>query len=339
MNSIKLLRPRSTNILDRSDRKSTIALWLGLILVGIASLFIGRYRITLSQVLLNTDPLFWKLFLLVRLPRVLMALLAGAGLAVSGLALQTIFRNPLADSGIIGISQGAGFGAALGILLFGSQLVWIQTSSFLFSLLALIITIFLSTRIGRDKILSLVLAGIAVSALFSSGLGSIKYLADPINQLPTIVFWLLGSLSTINWEILIRSAILILPLLIFFIAYRWRLNIHSLDKNVSFSLGMKSSIETYLVLTGAVLLTAAIISITGIVSWVGLIIPNFARIVFGADTKSTTINTILLGGIFMTFCDTLARTLLPGEIPLGIFTALIGSGLFIVLLMRRKIRT
>jgi iron complex transport system permease protein len=116
------------------------------------------------------------------------------------------------------------------------------------------------------------------------------------------------------------------------------LNIHALDKHVSFSLGMKTSWETYLILSAAVLLTAIIISVSGVVSWVGLIIPNFSRVIFGADTKTTLINTILLGAIFMIICDTLARTLLPGEIPLGIFTALIGSGLFILLLTSRKIR-
>jgi iron complex transport system permease protein len=304
----------------------------------VAALFIGRYQIRGDSEFLNPDSIFWQLFLLVRLPRVLLALLSGAGLAVSGLVMQTIFRNPLADSGIMGVSQGAGFGAALGILFFGNRLIWVQTSSFIFSLVALGLTILLSSEIGRGKILPLVLAGIAVSALFSSGLGIIKYLADPINQLPGIVFWLLGSLSAINWDILLRSAIFILPLLILFFFYRWRLNIHALDKHVSFSLGMKTSWETYLILSAAVLLTAIIISVSGVVSWVGLIIPNFSRVIFGADTKTTLINTILLGAIFMIICDTLARTMLPGEIPLGIFTALIGSGLFILLLTGRKIR-
>jgi iron complex transport system permease protein len=311
-------------------------LWLVFLMV--AALFIGRYQIRGDSEFLNPDSIFWQLFLLVRLPRVLLALLAGAGLAVSGLVMQTVFRNPLADSGIMGVSQGAGFGAALGILFFGNRLIWVQTSSFIFSLVALGLTILLSSEIGRGKILPLVLAGIAVSALFSSGLGIIKYLADPINQLPGIVFWLLGSLSAVNWEILLRSAIIILPLLILFFFYRWRLNIHALDKHVSFSLGMKTSWETYLILSAAVLLTAIIISVSGVVSWVGLIIPNFSRVIFGADTKTTLINTILLGAIFMIICDTLARTLLPGEIPLGIFTALIGSGLFILLLTGRKIR-
>lgn len=324
--------------MNKTQRITTAGLALLLILLMIAALFIGRYRIRTVHELLDPDTLFWQLFLLVRLPRVLLALLAGAGLAISGLVMQTIFRNPLADSGIMGVSQGAGFGAALGILFFGNRLIWVQTSSFLFSLIALALTILLSSEIRPGKILPLVLAGIAVSALFSSGLGMVKYLADPINQLPNIVFWLLGSLSTVNWDVLARSGIFILPLLIFFFFYRWRLNIHSLDKQVSFSLGMKTSWETYLILTAAVLLTAVIISVSGIVSWVGLIIPNFSRVVFGADTKSTVINTVLLGGFFMIICDTLARTLLPGEIPLGIFTALIGSGLFVLLLTARKIR-
>lgn len=338
MSSFNSLSRGSVPILNKTNQIVTTGLVFLLILLMIGALFIGRYQIRVDREILNPDSLFWQLFMLVRLPRLLLALLSGAGLAVSGLVMQTIFRNPLADAGIMGVSQGAGFGAALGILFFGNQLIWVQTSSFLFSLVALALTILLSSEIGRGKILPLVLAGIAVSALFSSGLGIIKYLADPINQLPGIVFWLLGSLSAVNWDILVRSVILILPLLIFFFFYRWRLNIHALDKQVSFSLGMRTSWETYLILTAAVLLTAVIISFSGIVSWVGLIIPNFSRVIFGADTKSTVINTVLLGGIFMIICDTLARTLLPGEIPLGIFTALIGSALFVLLLTARKIR-
>jgi len=338
MNFPKLSHPESPVTLNKPSQISTSHLWLVLILIVLIALFIGRYQLDPLQELPDADSVFWQLFFRIRFPRILLAVIAGAGLAVSGLVMQTIFHNPLADAGIMGVSQGAGFGAALGILLFGNQLIWVQTSSFLFSLIALALTILLSSEIGRGKILPLVLAGIAVSALFSSGLGIIKYLADPINQLPGIVFWLLGSLSAVNWGIFTRSSIFILPILVFFFFYRWRLNIHALDKQVSFSLGMKTSWETYLILTAAVLLTAVIISVSGIVSWVGLIIPNFSRVVFGADTKSTMINTILLGGIFMIICDTLARTLLPGEIPLGIFTALIGSALFVFLLTTRKIR-
>jgi iron complex transport system permease protein len=337
--SRNLSHPGSKITLSKPIRNGSGFLWLLLLFTVLAALIIGRYRLDFFQDSKGVNPLFWQLFFRIRFPRVLLALLAGAGLATSGLVLQTIFRNPLADSGIIGVNQGAGFGAALGILFFGSRLVWVQTTSFLFSLAALVLTILLSSEIGRGKILPLVLSGIAVSALFSSGLGMIKYIADPVNQLPNIVFWLLGSLSATNWEIVAKTSLLIIPLLFFFYAYRWRLNIHSLDKQVAFSLGMKKSLETYLVLTASVLLTAVIISVAGIVSWVGLIIPNFSRLIFGSDTQTNVLNTMLMGGIFMIFCDTLARSLLSGEIPLGIFTALIGSGLFILLLTTRKIHT
>lgn len=325
------------NILNMSNEKTPGFLFLALAFITLIALFIGRYPLVLDSSFFDIDSFFWKLFMQVRLPRVLMGLLAGAGLAAAGQVTQTIFKNPLADAGIMGITQGAGFGAALGILLFGSRYFWIQASAFFFSLLALAITLFLSSEIGRDKILSIILAGIAVSALFSSGLGIIKYLADPVDQLPNIVFWLLGSLSAVNWRVVIWASLVIIPLLLFFIFYRWRLNIHALDRNVSFSLGLKKTWETYAVLICSVLLTSVIISVSGVVSWVGLIIPNFSRIVFGADTRLTLFNTILLGGIFIILCDTLARTLLPGEIPLGIFTALIGAAIFIVFLIRKKI--
>ena len=336
VNLLRLLSQGSEVILNKHSTFITTYLFIGLIALVIVALFIGRYHINIDFEFLKSDTLFWQLLLRVRLPRVLLALLAGAGLAVSGLVMQTVFHNPLAEAGIMGISQGAGFGAALGILAFGNQLIYVQASSFFFSLAALALTILLSNQIGQDKVLSLVLAGIAISALFSSGLGIIKYLADPINELPGIVFWLLGSLSTSNWETLFRSCIFILPILTFFFFYRWRLNIHSLDKHIAFSLGLKKSWETYLVLVGAVLLTAVITSVSGIISWVGLIIPNFSRMIFGADTRTTMINTMILGGIFLVACDTFARALLPGEIPLSIFTAFIGSGLFVMLMSRRK---
>jgi len=324
-------------ILNKNSVINSRHLVYGLVSVTLVSLFIGRYQILEDLNRFRLDSLFWPLLFNVRLPRVLLALLAGAGLALSGLVTQMIFRNPLADSGILGISQSAGFGAALGILAFGNSFVFVQSLSFLFSLVALAMTLVLSSEIGKDKILSLVLAGIAVSALFSSGLGLLKYLADPVNQLPNIVFWLLGSLSTANWMLLMRTAILVIPLMVLFFVYRWRLNIHALDKSVSFSLGIKDTKEIYIVLIGSVLLTSTIISVSGIINWVGLIIPNFARVIFGSDSSISLTNSLLMGGIFMVVCDTLSRSLLPGEIPLGIFTALIGSMLFVFLLLRKKL--
>ncbi|BBB48577.1 FecCD family ABC transporter permease [Pelolinea submarina] len=312
--------------------------WLGaaLVLLIIVSIFIGRYQVPLSLSEFTSNSLLVNLILYIRIPRVLTACLMGFGLAASGLVMQTVFRNPLADPGVLGVSQAAGFGAALGILLFNSSIVATQSLAFIMGGLALAAVLLISRKIKNERIISLVLSGIAVSALFSAGLGVLKYMADPIDQLPTIVFWLLGSLSNVGWKEFLQTALISLPVLIFLWAYRWRLNIHALDKEVAFSLGMKNQAELNIVLFAAVLVTSAIISISGIVVWVGLIIPNLARVISGANNEHTLPFSMLLGAFFTLLCDDLARALLPGEIPLGILTAFLGSMLFILLLVRRR---
>ena len=267
----------------------------------------------------------------------LTALLIGSGLALAGLVTQIIFQNPLADGGLLGVSQAAGFGAALGILIFkGNSICWFSLFAFGFGVLALVISMVISGRIRGNKIFSLILAGIAVSAVFSAGIGILKYLADPIDQLPAIVFWLLGSLAGSTWPVLFRTMIIILPIMIFFWFYRWRLNLHAMDKEVAYSLGLKNKSELWVSLLASVLLTSSIISISGIVGWIGLIIPNYGRMIAGSDTSKSIPVTILLGGIFTIICDDLARALLPGEIPLGIFTAFLGALLFIGLLVNKE---
>lgn len=266
----------------------------------------------------------------------LTALLIGSGLALAGLVTQIIFQNPLADGGLLGVSQAAGFGAALGILIFKGNPVWIQLFAFGFGVFALLISILISGKVRDNKILSLILAGIAVSAVFSAGIGILKYLADPVDQLPTIVYWLLGSLAGSTWLVLLRTFVIIFPVMVFFWFYRWRLNLHAMDKEVAYSLGLQNKFELWLNLVASVLLTSSIISISGVVGWVGLIIPNYARMIAGSDTSNSIPVTILLGGIFAIVCDDLARALLPGEIPLGIFTALLGSLMFIGLLLKKE---
>ena len=318
-------------------RKKRICWLFGVLLITIIiSFFVGRYQVPLSFQALAQNDLLVNLILYIRIPRILTACFVGMGLAVSGLVLQTVFRNSLADPGVLGVSQAAGFGAALGILLFNNSVLAIQLISFLMGAAALAGVLFVSRKIKNDRILSLILAGIAISALFSAGLGVLKYLADPIDQLPTIVFWLLGSLSNVGWSEFLQVAIITTPVLIFFWFYRWRLNIHALDKEVAFSLGMKDHHELNIVLFAAVIMTSAIISISGIIGWVGLIIPNLARVITGANNQRTMPFTMALGALFVLVCDDFARALLPGEIPLGIITAFLGSAMFITLLIRKK---
>ena len=161
-------------------------------------------------------------------------------------------------------------------------------------------------------------------------------MADPINQLPSIVYWLLGSLANSTWPVLVRTSIIIIPVLVILWLYRWRLNLYALDEEVGFSFGLKNKHELWAILLASVLLTSSIISISGLVGWVGLIVPNYARIISGSDMARSLPITFLLGAIFMIICDNLARASLPGEIPLGILTAFLGSIFFVGLLVKKE---
>jgi iron complex transport system permease protein len=310
--------------------------FIALLLVIGVSILTGRY----SLLSLNYDEwnnqFLWNLIFKLRIPRVLTAVIAGAALSLSGYVIQTILHNPLADPGIIGISQASGFGAALGILLFESSSIFTQLLAFIFSLTALGLTFFLAKQTRSNDILAVVLSGIAVSAIFSAGLGLIKYIADPIDQLPNIVFWLLGSISNVNWQDLIVLLCITLPIMVLLWFYRWRLNIFQLEDEIAFSLGMNKNTERFLVICCAVLLTSSVISFTGIIGWVGLIIPNMSRFLWGQNAMNSLPKSALLGALFLLICDNFSRLLLPGEIPLGILTAFFGSLLFVYFLVKRK---
>jgi iron complex transport system permease protein len=178
-----------------------------------------------------------------------------------------------------------------------------------------------------------VLAGIAVSALFSAGLGLLKYLADPLTQLPEITFWLLGGLASVTWGKLLSILPLVLVGLVVMYLLRWRLNLLALNEQTTFSLGVAPGRERWLLILAAVLPTAVLISISGMVGWVGLIMPHIARRLFRTDARFSLPASMLLGGIFTMLCDDLARTLLAGEIPLGILTSLFGAIIFLVLMI------
>ncbi len=308
-------------------------------LIGL-SIFLGRYPSAglLRFSTLQADALAQNLVLNLRLPRIIAALLLGMGLAGAGMVFQTLFGNPLVEPGFLGVSQGAAFGAAFSILFF-AQTAWaLQGFAILFALLGLGASTLLAKRIHYGGwVLRLVLAGIAVSALFSSGVGVLKYIADPQRQLPEITFWMLGGLTGVTWQ----KVFAILPLMLagFCVVFimRWRLNLLALNDETAFSLGAAPQRERLLLIFVAVLMTALVVSIAGMVGWVGLIIPHVARRMFGADTRLTLPASMLMGAMFVLVCDDLARVALPGEIPLGILTALLGALGFILLLSARKV--
>jgi len=325
----------------RRPKRVLWAMAAGLAVVFLISLLIGRYPQTgiAAPWQMAGDDLAIRLIWNLRLPRLLTALLLGASLSAAGAAFQMLFTNPLVEPGFLGVSQGAAFGAALAIIALGNAAWLVQGSAVLFAFLGLALSYFLARRVRFGGwVLRLVLAGIAVSAFFSSGVGILKFLADPLSQLPEITFWLLGGLWSIEWKDLLSILPLVLIGLYILYRMRWRLNLLSLEDEVAFSLGTTPQRERTLVLAAGVAATAAVISVSGIVGWVGLLVPHLARRIFGADGRYVIPASILLGAGFTVICDDIGRTLLAGEIPLGILTSLLGALAFMLLMMARKVQ-
>ncbi len=253
------------------------------------------------------------------------------------MVFQMMFSNPLVEPGFLGVSQGAAFGAAFSILFLPAAFLYLQVSAALFGMLGLLCSYYLAKRFQFGGwILRLILAGIAVSALFASGLGVLQYTADPFSELPEITFWLLGSLAGISWTRLWSiTPVSVISLIILF-AYRWRMNILSLTDRNAFSLGTRPGGEKLLVLFLAAASTAAVISVSGLIGWAGLIVPHIARRVLKTDTRYSLPGSMLIGSAYLLICDTLARSASEAEIPLGILTSAAGALLFLIILTRRS---
>jgi len=318
---------------------ATLAVAL-LVTLGL-SVFIGRYPSPywMPPGRLQADELARQLVWSLRVPRLLTALMLGMTLSAAGMVMQMVFRNPLVEPGFLGVTHGAAFGAALCILWLRPNPVAIELAATVFGLVGMLLSYSFARRIHFGGwVLRLVLAGIAVSALFSSGTGILKYLADPLTQLPEITFWLLGGLWSVTWHDLVFVLPLVLPALVVIYLMRWRLNLLSLSDDTAFSLGSAPGRERAVLLGAAVVATAALTAVCGVIGWVGLIVPHIARRACGSNAQYALPTAMLVGGIFVVVCDDLARALLPGEIPLGILTALFGAAIFIALLTRATLR-
>jgi len=268
----------------------------------------------------------------VRLPRIFLAMLVGMALSASGTALQAIFRNPLVDAFILGLSAGAALGCALSVAFWPG--LPIQVTAFLCSLLAAFLTFTLAHTRGEVPILSLILAGVIVSAFFSALVSMIKFLVDP-HKLASIVFWLMGSLSLADW-LAVRQAGPWIGLGCFLIWLgRWRLNALSMGDVEAKALGIEVSRERGLFLLAAALSVASAVSVSGIIGWVGLMVPHVVRMLAGPDHRWVVPLSMTLGATFLVLSDTVARTFTGGEIPVGIITTLAGAPFFIFLLKQR----
>lgn len=340
-----------------------VAAFIAMILISIA---VGRYSVTLHDALaiihsriicslidlqewirlhlniaidfhLSVPEKTWadgadNVFLLIRLPRIGAALLVGASLSIAGVVYQGMFRNPMVSPDILGASTGAGFGAAMAILL-GASYFLITISSFSFGILAVALA-YLTSRFGKmNETLAMILAGMVISSLFSAGTSFVKLVADTQEQLPAITYWLMGSLASIKVKdvgfILLPIIIGMIPLIVL----RWRLNLLTVEDEAAKTMGINTRLLRLIVVLCATLLTAASVSVSGMIGWVGLIIPHLCRMIFGYDYRRLIPCAVLFGATFLLLVDDIARLVTAGELPLGILTSFVGAPLFLYLLV------
>lgn len=272
----------------------------------------------------------------IRLPRIAAALVLGGCLAAAGAVYQQIFRNPLVSPDILGVSGGAGLGAALGIFL-SLSVFGIQALAFLGGLGAVALVMLIASAVRRqDSVLVLVLSGIVIGALTGSLTSLLKVLADPYDQLPAITFWLLGSLAAVNLDDVAAALPVALLALVPLITLQWKVDILSMGDEEARALGVDAGRVRLVLIASATLMTASVVSFAGVVGWVGLIIPHFARMLVGPGFVRLLPAAILIGSAFLLAVDTLARTVSATEVPLGIITSLIGAPIFVVLLARGR---
>ena len=307
------------------------------------SVLLGRFSVTPKELfrlllsrLTETEP-GWRdgaenVVFQIRLPRVAAAALIGAALAAAGVSYQGMFRNPMVSPDILGASTGAGFGAALAILL-GAGYFGISMSAFVFGLLAVAAAYAVSCMSRTNQTIALILSGMMVSSLFSAGTSYLKLVADTQQQLPAITYWLMGSLSSIKPRdvlfLVIPVTLGLVPLLIL----SWRMNLLTLGEEEARSMGVNTRLLRFTVILCATLLTASSVAVSGMIGWVGLVIPHFCRMLFGYDYRRLIPAAALFGAAFLLAVDDIARLVTTGELPLGILTAFVGAPLFLYLII------
>ncbi len=310
------------------------------------SLCMGRYPLGLSDVMnaLGNVPLWtdnssfginhtiiWE----IRLPRAILGAMVGACLAVSGVAFQGLFRNPLVSSGILGVSSGAGFGAALAILLFNTVAA-AYPFALVFGMLAVVCSYLIGRLYRTTSAIMLVLGGVIVSSVFAALLSFVKYVADPYEQLPAIVFWLMGSLASARYSDILIAGIPMSIGVIGLLAIRWQINVLSMGDREAQALGIHTSLSKGIVIFCATLATAGAVCVSGVIGWIGLVIPHIGRMLIGNDNRILIPVSLSLGACFLILVDILSRIITGAEIPLGILTALVGGPFFVYLLKKTK---
>ena len=315
-----------------------------LLALFLLSFVVGRYGVPQGQVvrilLSGVLPLeqTWTdnmaiAVLNVRLPRILLACLVGCGLSAAGTGYQTVFQNPMAAPDILGASSGACFGAALAILT-GQGAVMITVFAFLASLLSVALVYLVGNHTRGNRVVNLLLAGIMVGSLFSACTSYIKLVADPTNQLPQITYWLMGSLSGTRMGTVKFAAVCMAVGLVPLLLLRWRMNLLTLSPDEARAMGVHTDRLRLAVILSSTVLTAAAVSVSGMIGWVGLVIPHLSRRIVGSDCRRLMPMACLFGAAFLLLVDNMARCLTATEIPIGILTAFVGAPFFIYLMVR-----
>jgi iron complex transport system permease protein len=313
--------------------------------VSLLSLGVGRYPVSPPGILSwlvtggSADANLPVVLLGIRLPRLVAAIAAGGALSLSGAAYQGLFRNPMVSPDILGVSSGSGFGAALGIL-FSMPVVAVQAMSFAGGISAVFAAVLVSRVIGRssDSVLVLVLSGIVISSLFGALLSLLKYIADPLDKLPAITYWLMGSFADIRAGELGTAVAMVLVGAVPLMLLSWRLNLLSFGEEEARSLGLHTERMRIAVILCATFVTASMISVCGIIGWVGLVVPHISRFLAGANHRRLMPVSFLVGAAFMVAVDTVARSSASVEIPVGIITAVLGAPFFIWIMKRSTVR-
>ena len=331
---------------SRRARLVVVGLLIAMVVTVIVSLMLGRYPIDPGEaVAMLIDKVFpldptWtdqqqRMFFNVRLPRILLALMVGCCLSVAGAAYQGTFQNPLVSPDILGASQGAAFGAAVAILL-GLSSVATSGFAFIFSLLTVLLVLLISSRAHGNHMMVVVLAGVMVSSLFQAGVSYAKLVADPTDELADITYWLMGSLTGANMgEIAMVFPVMFVGCAVLFVL-RWRINILTMGDDEAATMGVDAKRTRIIVIVAATLVTASSVCVTGMIGWVGLVIPHLCRMLVGADYRRLIPASMLMGATFLLIVDDIARLATTAEIPIGILTAFVGAPFFLYLITRRK---
>ena len=328
---------------SKRDFVYTVAAIAAIAVLSALAVTLGRYQVTLTQLAalmlpayfpgVETSSVMSDVVFNIRMPRIMLAIVAGAGLAAAGGAFQALFSNPLATPDTLGVATGASFGAVLAILL-GLPSLTVQLFALVSGLAAVTVVYFVSRVRGSSSIIMIILAGMVVSALFSALVSLVKFAADPQDVLPAITFWLMGSLSAATKETLALGSPLIIIGVVIIYLFRWKLNAMTLSEEEATALGIPVKRIRLIVILAAAMITASAVSMCGLIGWVGLLIPHISRMIFGNDNRYVIPSSIALGSIFMLVIDTAARCTLASEVPASILTAIIGAPFFIFLLRK-----